>query len=286
MIRTWKWIWNHPLAKHRRMAAYGRWLRWQLGTRLVGNPVAIPFVEASRLLVERSMTGATGNIYCGLHEFEDMAFVLHCLRAQDTFVDVGANVGSYTVLASAVVGCRTISLEPVPSTYRKLLGNVRINGIEALVELHHCAAGAESGQVWFRTDLDTMNRVVDEHAAGQKEQVQVRRLDDVFNGRVAAIWKIDVEGYEEEVLRGAERVLHAPGVKAVMLEGHDDRIAEKMRAAGFSAMAYDPWTRQLLDGDRMEGRRASGNHLWVRDRDWVESRCRECRRYEVIGVDF
>jgi FkbM family methyltransferase len=268
------------------MAAYGRWLRWQLGTRLVGHPVVVPFVEASRLVVERSMTGATGNIYCGLHEFEDMAFVLHCLREQDTFVDVGANIGSYTVLASAVIGCRTISLEPVPSTYRKLQGNVRINGIESLVELHHCAAGAESGQVWFRTDLDTMNRVVDEHAAVQKERVQVRRLDDLFHGRVAAIWKIDVEGYEDEVLRGAERALQATGLKAVMLEGHDDRIAERMRSAGFAETAYDPWTRQLLDGDHVQGRRASGNHLWVRDRHWVQSRCRESRRYEVIGVRF
>ena len=286
MIRTWTWIWNHPLAKHRRVAAYGRWLRWQLGTRLVGHPVVVPFVEASRLVVERSMTGATGNIYCGLHEFEDMAFVLHCLREQDTFLDVGANVGSYTVLASAVVGCRTISLEPVPSTYRKLLGNVRINGIETIVELHHCAAGAGSGEVWFRTDLDTMNRVVEEHAAVQKERVQVRRLDDVLHGRVAAIWKIDVEGYEEEVLRGAERALQATGLKAVMLEGHNDQIAKKMRGAGFAAMAYDPWSRQLLDGDRLEGRGAAGNHLWVRDRDWVQSRCRESRRYEVIGVRF
>lgn len=286
MISTWTWIWNHPLAKHRRMAAYGRWLRWQFGARLLGYPVMVPFVEASRLLVERSMTGATGNVYCGLHEFEDMAFVLHCLREQDTFVDVGANIGSYTVLASAVVGCRTISLEPVPSTFRKLQGNVRINGIEALVELHHCAAGAESGEVWFRTDLDTMNRVVDEQAAVQKERVQVRRLDDVFRGTVAAIWKIDVEGYEEKVLRGADRALQATGVKAVMLEGHDDHIAERMRIAGFTAMAYDPWTRQLLEGDRVEGTGASGNHLWVRDRDWVQSRCRESRRYEVVGVRF
>lgn len=286
MIRTWTWIWNHPLARHHRTAAFGRWLRWQLGTRIVGNPVVVPFVEGSRLVVERSMTGATGNIYCGLHEFDDMAFVLHCLREQDTFADVGANIGSYSVLASAVVGCRTISLEPVPSTFRTLRDNVRINGIEMLVELHHIAAGAESGEVWFRTDLDTMNRVVDEHAAVQKQRVQVRRLDDVFHGQVAAIWKIDVEGYEEEVLRGAERALQATDVKAVLLEGHDDRIAGRMRAAGFTASTYDPWTRRLVDDDRGEGVRASGNHLCVRDRDWVEARCRESRRYEVIGVRF
>jgi hypothetical protein len=68
------------------MAAYVRWMRWQIGSRVLGEPVLMPYVESSCLVVERSMTGATGNIYCGLHEFEDMAFVLHCLRVGDTFV--------------------------------------------------------------------------------------------------------------------------------------------------------------------------------------------------------
>ena len=61
------------------------------------------------------MTGATGNVYCGLHEFEDMALVLHALRPRDLFVDVGANVGSYTVLGgqpARVALASNPSLEP------------------------------------------------------------------------------------------------------------------------------------------------------------------------------
>ena len=57
------------------------------------------------------MTGATGNIYAGLHEFVDMAFCLHLLRSGDLFVDVGANIGSYTVLASKVAGANSVTLE-------------------------------------------------------------------------------------------------------------------------------------------------------------------------------
>jgi thymidylate synthase len=63
------------------------------------------------------MTGATGNIYAGLHEFEDMAFLLHLLRSEDMFADVGSNIGSYTILASGVVGAKSVAFEPVPSTY-------------------------------------------------------------------------------------------------------------------------------------------------------------------------
>ena len=45
------------------------------------------------------MHGVTGNVYCGLHDFAEMSFMLHLLRAGDLFADIGANVGSYTVLA-------------------------------------------------------------------------------------------------------------------------------------------------------------------------------------------
>ena len=48
------------------------------------------------------MTGATGNIYCGLYEFLDMAFLLHFLRNGDLFGDIGSNIGSYTVLATGL----------------------------------------------------------------------------------------------------------------------------------------------------------------------------------------
>lgn len=63
------------------------------------GPVAVPFVENTRLLVGTGMAGATGNVYAGLHEFQDMAFVLHALRPSSFFLDGGANVGVYTVVA-------------------------------------------------------------------------------------------------------------------------------------------------------------------------------------------
>jgi len=80
------------------------------------------------------MHGATGNIYVGLHEFEQMAFLLHCLRSEDIFIDVGANVGSYTVLASAAVGAKTIAFEPIESEYNGLMANIELNGIAHLVD--------------------------------------------------------------------------------------------------------------------------------------------------------
>src|SRR5215212_3903441 len=124
LLKTLQYIVNHPLNRSNKLAAIKRYFNWQVSSRLNPHPVIYPFVEGSSLVVQKSMTGATGNVYCGLHEFNDMGFLLHFLRPGDLFFDIGANIGSYTILASAVVGASTVSFEPVPSTFRNLQKNV------------------------------------------------------------------------------------------------------------------------------------------------------------------
>ena len=99
LFRYWQ---HHPLASRDLPGTVARFLRWQLATRLLAMPVVFPWIGCTSLVVERGMTGATMNVYCGLHEAADMAFVLHVLRAGDGFLDIGANVGTYTILASGV----------------------------------------------------------------------------------------------------------------------------------------------------------------------------------------
>jgi hypothetical protein len=55
-------------------------------------------------------------VHCGFHEAADMAFVLHLLRPDDRFLDIGANVGTYTILSSGVAQAHSITLEPIPAT--------------------------------------------------------------------------------------------------------------------------------------------------------------------------
>jgi len=78
-----RFVWTHPLNARARFAALGRVARWQVTSRLVPGPVALPFVDSTRLFVARGMTGATGNWYCGLHEHCEMGFLLHVLRESE-----------------------------------------------------------------------------------------------------------------------------------------------------------------------------------------------------------
>jgi FkbM family methyltransferase len=289
MIRILSGIARHPLNRHRPFAALGRFVAWQLGTRLLGAAVAMPFIGPTRLLVRRGMVGATGNVYYGLQEFEDMAFVVHALRPGDLFVDVGANVGSYTILAAGVSGAQCIALEPVPATFVGLLDNVRLNDLAARVECHNVAAGNAAGTLAFTTDLDTCNHATsDGESSGNTLQVPVTTLDTLLQAVQPTLIKIDVEGFETRVIEGAGQTLRSPSLLAVLMElngsgaryGFDEtRLHEQMLAFGFESAAYDPTRRELTP--RQPADKREGNILYIRGRRDLETRLRTAARVRV-----
>lgn len=278
----------HPIGARFSSRCMWRVLRWQLGSRLLPYPIELPWIEGSVFVVERGMTGATGNYYCGLHEFPDMALLLHYFGAESAtggFLDVGANVGSYTILASAVGGQRTLALEPVEETHRKLLRNVQANEIESLVSAPLTAAGGEAGILRFSSDRDTTNQVVSGEYAGEVVDVPVCSLDNLIDEHIEfpEFWKIDVEGFENEVLSGASDSLADPRLKVVLLEAEEEEIARVMSLHGFQRAVYDAFSRHLSIGDDQD---SVNNHLWIRNPKEIEARCQASRNFEIFGVQL
>src|SRR5262245_19358968 len=230
------------------------------------------------------MTGATGNIYCGLHEFVDMAFLLHLLRPGDLFIDVGANVGSYTVLSSAVCGAKSIAVEPDSETVKSLERNIEANGIAGNVMLVNAALGAIPGTTRFTVGHDTENRVALASDDNTRE-VPVRTLDDLLFGKQPTLIKLDVEGYEPEVIAGAAHALREKSLLAVIIETVDHQVRATLKSAGFVAACYDPFARILeLCAQGVASNSESGNELFVRDLDVCHARLASAPRRSVIGA--
>jgi FkbM family methyltransferase len=292
LISTLRFVLRHPLNRDRPLAALVRYARWQVGSRLLPGEVAVPFVESTRLLVKAGMTGATQNVYCGLHEFEEMALILHALRPGDLFVDVGANVGSYTVLAAGAAGADCIAFEPVPRTFAHLQANIRINGLESKVTACNIGIAATRNILAFTSSLDTVNHVVGNGESGtEREFVSVEPLDESLATRDSPTFlKIDVEGFETEVIGGALQTLKSPRLLGVILElngsgsqyGHDDAsLHRKMLEFGFETVRYDPFTRTLRDGNPPWN--VNGNRIYCRDREALCARLRSAPRFAVHG---
>lgn len=263
-LDTWRWMLGQPLNRGRPVAATWRWLAWQLGTRLRGGARRVAFVDASTLSVDRGMTGATGNIYAGLHEFEDMAFLLHFLREGECFVDVGANIGSYTVLAAAVCAARVVAFEPGDAARAVLARNVAQNQVGARVDIDGRAVAASAGVRRFTRGHDTTNRFADDAAAAFDEVATVT-LDEALVGRRPVLVKVDVEGAESEVFAGAGALLREAPPAALIVElsgaGHVD-LQARLAALGYRAYRYLPFERRLV---ARTGTADGGNVLLLRD---------------------
>jgi FkbM family methyltransferase len=153
------------------------------------------------------------------------------LQTGNLFVDVGANVGTYSVLASSL-GADVIAIEAAADTAALLRENVALNG--GTVEVLECAVGSSLGSVSFTVGRDSVNHVV--HGSGTTNVV-MRTLDEILGGREVSGMKIDVEGYELEVLRGAKSALGDQRIRLIQLEWNDcaDRtpIAELLSDYGY-----------------------------------------------------
>ncbi len=236
------------------------------------------------------MTGATGNYYCGLHEADDMAFVLHFLRADDAFYDVGANVGSYTILAAAAGVKRIVSFEPSPLTCERFERNILLNRLSDSVELQRCALGNENGEVRFTKDNDTVNHVAASNDDfSRTELVQMRRFDDFYVSGRSSFIKIDVEGYEAFVLSGATKALQDPGLMGILIEdnGSDQRYESKqtvgdiLKSYGLKPYRYDAIKRELVAASGEMG--MFGNLLFLKNFDDAVDRIKTAGKFRLIN---
>ena len=231
------------------------------------------------MAVQHGMTGATGNIYLGLHEFLDMMVPLHFLRQDDLFLDIGANVGTYTVLTSGVCKAKTYAFEPDPGTLGKLKRNIEINRLNDLVQVFSCALGATMGEVAFTVGLDTTNRIATANDA-KTRTVRMETLDAIVADSHPVMMKVDVEGAELHVLMGAERLLANPSLKVIEMETVVPESAAILSRNGFETACYDPFHRTLT---RNPKDCKSSNTLFVRDWPFVEDRLQTAQQIQVLG---
>jgi FkbM family methyltransferase len=271
---------SHPVGRKTPVRTMARILAWQVKSRMAAGPFVEPWIGDSRLVVERSMVGATGNLYFGLHEFSDMGFLLHVLRPGDLFLDVGANIGSFTILAAKVCGAECWAFEPSCATLKALEANIAANAVDGHVHIHRYALGAKEGIVHFTRDLGPMNGVATE-ASSNTDEVSIKRLDDVIGDAAPIMMKIDVEGHEPALFDGAMKALALPSLCAIEVETVTDPMAAQLSALGYHRRYYDPFTRALTV---VPGSSHGNNLLFIRNEDMVRERLASAPSLRFMGV--
>lgn len=208
---------RHPLTKSAPLKGLLRYMLFNLSQSIVVKPKIFNWIGGLKFYAEKGDAGLVGNIYYKLMDYEDSMFLMDHLKKEDLFVDIGANLGHYTMLASGICKAKTIAIEPIESTIEKLKRNVSLNSLKDKVTILGYGVGDKSEILNFTTDKTVMNSVSLEEN-NNTIKIEVRTLDELLKGENPTFIKIDVEGYEYKVLKGANEVLGKPSLKYLLVE--------------------------------------------------------------------
>ncbi len=285
-----KYIIAHPLGRRNKIKSVSRFISWQLSSYLNPGEKIVSFFNGAKMVVKKNDTGVTGNIYVGIHDFYELSFALHFLAEKDIFVDVGANVGFYSIILAKSKNIKSIAFEPIPSTYLKLEKNVKINSLSDNIIIKKIAIGSSIGQLRMSSDLDTVNHVkLIESESNADITVEVCDLDTIFcESEYPSFVKIDVEGFETAVIGGMKNVLLSNNLKAIIIElngsggryGYDESlIHQTLLSHSFKPFNYDPFKRKLTELNSY----GSDNTLYLRDLNFIKNRLNVAPTFEVFG---
>lgn len=189
----------------------------------------------------------------GLYEVAKADAMRCLLRAGDCFVDVGANKGDFALLAARLVGDagRVLAFEPEPNNCCWIERTLELNGSRN-VRLFPLALSDEDGEAMLRLSRQSGAHTLLPGLPGRSEaerRVPVRTLDsllDELGSPRIDLLKLDVEGSELRVLRGAQRVLRSNRSLVLLLDLHPQlgvdvvEVADFLRGLGYRLCRMEP----------------------------------------------
>ena len=236
-------MWQHPANSDHRYRALLRMAHYQATARLFRRRAVARLGERSRIWVDLHRWGASKVLYANPPDLPEMLAWRRVLGDGGLFVDIGANVGTYTIWA-AELGAEVIALEPAADTFALLQENIALNGYP--VTAVQAAAGDHCGTARFTAGLDAGNFL----DPGGPAETQLVTVDSLIGDRHVTGMKVDVEGFELDVLRGAARALAERRIGLIQLEwnqasalvqGTDRRpLAELLAGYGYQLFRPDP----------------------------------------------
>jgi FkbM family methyltransferase len=202
-----RWALRHPLNHNRQITTVARWAVHNTRRRIVpGHDVTVTFADRPlRGPIDHPIINLITYVRGGLYDYDAMMSLGILLKPGQLFIDVGANLGSYSVLAGHLVGAsgRIISVEPSPDQLSYLRYNLRDVPAETMICTDPLADQATRAQL-AAPGLTTQHLVLsgssDVEIMTSSLDAELARLGCRDGGGFA---KIDVEGWEPAVIKGA-----------------------------------------------------------------------------------
>ncbi|MCB5202612.1 FkbM family methyltransferase [Neorhizobium sp. T786] len=184
--------------------------------------------------------------------------MMQILKPGSVFIDVGGNVGLHTLFAGSIVGesGKVFTYEPLPQMFKTLKLNIDVNGMGGIITPHQMAVSdaegiqsfsnfrSHSAMSGFTVPQSRLDQFNETDSSVEVIEVQTTTLDKSFSGQRIDAIKIDVEGYEALVIRGAQSLIKENKDIKLIIEW-DPPLVEK--TIGYDSMA------QMIEFFQSEG---------------------------------
>jgi FkbM family methyltransferase len=231
------------------------------------------------------------------YELDLQLFMIEAVKPGDSFIDIGANLGMLTLMAArCVTPTGTVhSFEPNPLVFQRLQAAIKNNEVQQ-VTLHNCGLADQKSELTLTVvaqelGMGTFTKIPeqDESKISSEYQLTVYRGDDILPEELPGITfiKIDVEGFEPQVIRGLDRTIKRlhPVIVTEVVAQHLERggssvkeLCEIMQSYGYQAFNISTkrsWGRHHLQLTKPADNNMTENVLWLHPENNLSSRLKK-----------
>jgi FkbM family methyltransferase len=256
-IKTLRYIWTHPNCKNQQIQFILKFISWQVYKRLTHKYLDIELISNVKIRCYPDSYSAATALYCGLYDYNEMNFLLRYLRSNDSFLDIGANVGIYTLLAASKIKSGSVySFEVLPKNYNRLIQNLQLNQFQQ-VKPYAIAVSDFTGTTALNIAEGDSMPFITNNATDNTITVTTDTLDNLLQYESVAnltLAKMDIEGAEILALKGAVSLLKKQRPYVWIMEINDtvnnfglqkQDVVNFLEDYGYSLYQYDADTNQI-----------------------------------------
>jgi FkbM family methyltransferase len=217
-------ILNHPLNHRKKIHTFIKVVWWKINQVFFRIPAVIEMTKGAKLVCYPTSSYGSFVVYANFPEFEEMDFIKNIVSDGHTVIDVGANIGSISILsASQGKTVKVYAFEPTEKLIPYLQENININQFQNQIIIHQHAISNKNGTLKFV--LESESEINHIHSGNNKEKnlvtVKSSTLDKIARDskiKHVDLLKVDVEGAELLVFKGAKKLFKEKRIETIVFE--------------------------------------------------------------------
>ena len=258
MISSLRLLLNSPYNRRHPFNAFKRFISWKFIRLLKLKNQQLVFWGNRKISIQYNSFSAMWLMYNCWLDWNEFNLIKNYLLDGDIVVDAGANIGIYSLWMSRFTGVRgkVYAFEPDGNNYFSLNNNINLNSLALYIIPVQKAVGNINGIISFTSGLDGENHI-NKNDMNNTVNVKCVKLDDFFveyGIDHVSYMKVDVEGFELDVLRGCVNYITAKKIEIIQLEinqtmrnsGYNtDQLTDFLNTHGYQLCCYDVFAKQL-----------------------------------------